>query len=183
MPDVVHTSVLRRAIATANLALDAPIATGSRQAELAPQRASLRRPPGKNKKETLDQYARSSSCFGAAPTTCRHPPSQTTALLQAGDIRYAASRSEERMPQGRLARALPYWHSDIVPTSRPGRSCLLPRTETRSARSSSTSTTSTTRRSSASTSDGIPLKYELDEDLKPSSRAGSTSTQRPRPRV
>ena len=47
LPDVVHTSLQRRAINTANIALDAagpPL--DSRQAHLAPERASLRRPAG-----------------------------------------------------------------------------------------------------------------------------------------
>ena len=70
---VVHTSVLTRAIRTAELALHAagrswlPV-----RAQLAAQRAPLRRPDGQDKKETAEHVRhRPGAARGAAATTCR----------------------------------------------------------------------------------------------------------------
>ena len=65
LPSVAHTSVMRRAIRTTNLALDVcdrhwiPVRRSWRLNEA---HGALQ---GKNKKQTLEEYGQSSSCCGA----------------------------------------------------------------------------------------------------------------------
>ena len=79
LPEVLHTSLLRRAITTAQLALEEcdrhwiPVRRSWRLNER--HYGALQ---GKDKKATLEEYGESSSCSGAAPTTPRRPCSPTT---------------------------------------------------------------------------------------------------------
>jgi len=176
MPDVVHTSVLRRAIATANLALDAadrhwiPVKRSWRLNER--HYGDLQ---GKNKKETLDQYGEEQFMLWRRSYDVPPPPiADDSPYSQAGDIRYAG----EPIPKSEclkdvLARALPYWHSDIVPDLKAGKVVLV-------------AAHGNSLRSLVKYLDdlddetivglniptGIPLKYELDEDLKPIVKGG-----------
>ena len=130
-PDVVHTSLQRRAINTANLALDAmdrawiPVHRHWRLNER--HYGALQ---GLNKKETADQHGadqvhvwrRSYDTPPPAlePTDERHP---------AHDPR-SASLAPEQIPATEclkdvVERMLPYWYDDIVPDLRAGKTVLV----------------------------------------------------------
>src|SRR3954468_21226297 len=120
LPDVVHTSLLRRAISTANLALDVadrhwiPVRRDWRLNER--HYGALQ---GKDKKQTLEQYGeeqfmRWRRSFDEPPP----PLDDDDEFSQVGDPRYADLGSE--MPRTEclkdvVGRFLPYWESDIVP--------------------------------------------------------------------
>ena len=120
LPDVVHTSVLRRAISTANLALDAcdrhwiPVRRDWRLNER--HYGALQ---GKNKKQTLDQFGEEQ--FMLWRRSYDVPPPHIEAgseFSQDGDPRYAGLGAE--MPKTEcladvVKRFLPYWESAVVP--------------------------------------------------------------------
>jgi 2,3-bisphosphoglycerate-dependent phosphoglycerate mutase len=91
LPDVLHTSLLRRAIMTANLALDAA------DRHWIPVRRSWRLNErhygdlqGKNKKQTLDTYGEEQFMLWRRSYDTPPPPiSDTNEFSQAGDPRYA----------------------------------------------------------------------------------------------
>ena len=135
LPDVVHTSLLRRAINTADLgarrrrpALDpgAPL--------VAPQRAPLRRAAGQEQEgDPRGSTARSSSCSGAAPSTSRRRRSTTTASSPRPGCPQYADLGDE-LPRTEclkdvIARFLPYWESGDRPrpAGRPDRARRRPR--------------------------------------------------------
>ena len=131
LPDVVHTSLLRRAIRTTNLALEAadrlwlPVKRSWRLNER--HYGALQ---GKNKKETLDEYGEGSSCSGAGPTTPPPPPiDPDDKWAQTNDPKYARLAPEERPATECLkdvvGRMLPYWYDAIVPDLRDGKVVLV----------------------------------------------------------
>ena len=70
LPDVVHTSVLRRAISTACISLDAATGTGSRSAAPgASTSVTTARCRARTRSRRWRSTARSSSCSGAARST------------------------------------------------------------------------------------------------------------------
>ena len=176
LPDVVHTSVLRRAIRTAEPragrrrpALDpgAPVAGGSTSATTARCRARTR--------------SRRSSEFGEEQfmlwrRSYDTPPPPIADDDECSPGRRPALRRRCRtscVPRTEclkdvVVRMLPYWYDAIVPDLRAGRPCWSPRTATRCARWSSTSTASpTTDIAGLNIPTGIPLRYDLDDDLRP----------------
>jgi 2,3-bisphosphoglycerate-dependent phosphoglycerate mutase len=120
-PQVLHTSLLRRAIRTANLALDA--------AELAwlPVRRSWRLNErhygalqGKNKKETLDTFGEEQFMLWRRSYDTPPPPiADDDEFSQVSDPRYAALPTEivprTECLQDVVARMLPYWYDAVVP--------------------------------------------------------------------
>src|SRR5262245_19178463 len=120
LPDVVHTSLLRRAITTANLALDAadrhwiPV----RRAWRLNQRhyGALQ---GKDKKQTLEAYGEEQFMLWRRSYDTPPPEQEPGAdFSQAGDPRYADLG--DQMPRTEclkdvVTRMLPYWESGIVP--------------------------------------------------------------------
>lgn len=130
-PDVVHTSLQRRAISTANLALDAmdrawiPVRRHWRLNER--HYGDLQ---GLNKKETSDRHGAEQvhtwrRSYDIPPPALdisddRHP---------ARDPRYAGLAPEQLPATECLAdvveRMLPYWYDDIVPDLRAGRTVLV----------------------------------------------------------
>src|SRR3954465_10322772 len=129
-PDVLHTSVLRRAIRTSQLALD--------EADLLwlPVRRSWRLNErhygalqGKNKKETLDAYGEEQFMLWRRSFDVPPPPIDADSeWSQAGDARYADLGPE--MPRTEclkdvIERFLPYWESSIVPDLRAGHTVLV----------------------------------------------------------
>ena len=188
LPDVVHTSLLRRAIHTANLALDVadrhwiPV-----QRSLAAQRAPLRRAAGQGQ-EADARGVRRGAVHALAPLVRR--PAAAARRRQrvlAGAATRATPTSATDLPRTEclkdvVARMLPYWDVDDRPRpARPAGRCWSPRTATRCARSSSTSTASATTTSPGSTSrPASRCVYELDDDLRADGRRRpSTSTPRP----
>ena len=179
LPDVVHTSLQRRAITTA-----APLARRRRppldpgEALLAPQRAPLRRAAGQGQ-EADARGVRRGAVHALAPLVRHASPAARRRRRVLAGRRPALRRprrrpAPHRVPQGRhrpLAALLGVRRS--CPTCRPGRRCSSPPTATRCARSSSTSTASATRTSPAlNIPTGMPLVYRLDEDLKPTVAGG-----------
>ena len=128
LPDVVHTSLLRRAITTANLALDAadrhwiPVKRSWRLNER--HYGALQ---GKDKKQTLEEYGEEQ--FMLWRRSYDFPPPDIelgSEFSQDADPRYAG----EPIPRAEaleqvLDRALPYWESDIVPDLQSGKTVLV----------------------------------------------------------
>ncbi|HET6215084.1 MAG TPA: phosphoglyceromutase, partial [Micromonosporaceae bacterium] len=131
LPDVVHTSVLRRAIRTAELSLDAcdrhwiPVRRSWRLNER--HYGALQ---GKNKKQTLQVYGEERFMLWRRSYDTPPPPiADDDEWSQLGDARYAAL-PPELMPRTEclkdvLARVLPYWYDAIVPDLRLGRTVLV----------------------------------------------------------
>jgi len=179
LPDVVHTSVQRRAIRTAELALDAcdrhwiPVRRSWRLNER--HYGALQ---GKNKRQTLEQYGEEQFMLWRRSYDQPPPPLDGEALeAEAGDARYAAIPPELR-PRSEclkdvVARMLPYWYDAIVPDLRDGRLVIV------SAHGNSLRAL-VKHLDGVSDADipglniptGIPLLYELDADLRPVRRGG-----------
>ncbi len=178
LPDVVHTSVLRRAISTANLALDAcdrhwiPVRRDWRLNER--HYGELQ---GKNKKQTLDQFGEEQFMLWRRSYDVPPPPiASGSEFSQDGDPRYAGLG--DAMPATEcladvVARFLPYWESAVVPDLRDGKVVLL-------AAHGNSLRALVKHLDGISDADiaelniptGIPLRYELDDALQPTVRGG-----------
>ncbi len=177
LPDVVHTSLLRRAIVTANLALDEadrlwiPVQRSWRLNER--HYGALQ---GKNKKETLEQYGEEQ--FMLWRRSYDVPPPQIelgSQFSQDTDPRYAGEPipRTEALAQV-LVRALPYWESAIVPDLKAGRTVLVA-AHGNSIRALVKHLDDVDAGTIAGINipTGIPLLYELDEDLRPTVKGGT----------
>lgn len=130
LPTVVHTSLQRRAINTAGLALDAadrhwiPVRRSWRLNER--HYGALQ---GKDKKQTLDQYGEEQFMLWRRSFDVPPPPlADDDEYSQVGDPRYADLGDE--MPRTEclkdvIARLLPYWEAGIVPDLRAGHTVLV----------------------------------------------------------
>ncbi len=130
LPDVVHTSLQRRAINTANLALDAadrhwiPVRRSWRLNER--HYGALQ---GKDKKQTLAEFGEEQFMLWRRSFDVPPPPlDDDSEFSQAGDLRYADLGDE--LPRTEclkdvIARFLPYWESDIVPDLQTGKTVLV----------------------------------------------------------
>ena len=130
LPDVLHTSVLRRAIATANVALDAcerhwiPVRRDWRLNER--HYGALQ---GKDKKQTMEEYGEEQFQIWRRSYDTPPPPIDPgDEYAQTGDPRYAGLG--EAMPATEcladvLERLLPYWHAAVVPDLRAGHTVLV----------------------------------------------------------
>lgn len=128
LPEVLHTSLLRRAISTANIALDVadrhwiPVRRDWRLNER--HYGALQ---GKNKKQTLEEYGEEQ--FMLWRRSYDTPPPEIepgSEFSQDGDARYAgvdAPRTE--CLKDVVARLLPYWEDAIAPDLRAGRTVLV----------------------------------------------------------
>ena len=157
LPDVVHTSVLRRAITTANLALDAadrhwiPVRRSWRLNER--HYGALQ---GLDKAETRDKYGDEQFMLWRRSFDTPPPPIEAGSEFdQTGDPRYAGVDGAAAPSASRTSspRMMPYWENDDPGRpAAPARRCSSPPTATRCARWSSTSTASATTTSPGSTS-------------------------------
>jgi 2,3-bisphosphoglycerate-dependent phosphoglycerate mutase len=130
-PDIVHTSVLTRAIQTANLALEAagllwlPVRRSWRLNER--HYGALQ---GKNKAQTREEFGDEQFMLWRRSYDTPPPPLADDAPLSAAhDARYALL-PEELRPRTEclkdvLERMLPYWHDAIVPDLAAGRTVLV----------------------------------------------------------
>src|SRR5690348_14718415 len=130
LPDVVHTSLQRRAITTAHLALDAadrhwiPVRRSWRLNER--HYGALQ---GKDKKQTLEQYGEEQSTNWARSFDVPPPPIEDGDVgSQAGEVRYADLG--DQLPRTEclkdvIARLLPYWDADLAADLQPGRTVLI----------------------------------------------------------
>ena len=130
LPDVVHTSVLRRAITTANLALDAcdrhwiPVRRHWRLNER--HYGDLQ---GKDKKQTMEQFGEEQFMLWRRSYDTPPPPiSADNEYSQAGDPRYAglgADMPDTECLKDVVARMMPYWENEIQADLRDGQVVLV----------------------------------------------------------
>ncbi len=173
LPDVVHTSLLRRAITTANLALDAcdrhwiPVRRSWRLNER--HYGGLQ---GKDKKQTLAEYGEEQFMLWRRSFDVPPPPiADDDEWSQAGDPRYAGLGDD--LPRTEclkdvIVRMLPYWDADITDDLRAGRRVLV-------AAHGNSLRAVVKHLDGISDEDiaglniptGMPLLYRLDDDLRP----------------
>jgi 2,3-bisphosphoglycerate-dependent phosphoglycerate mutase len=174
LPDVVHTSVLRRAIRTADLALDAA------DREWIPVRRSWRfnerhygALQGKNKKQTLEAYGEEQFMLWRRSYDTPPPPiADDDEWSQAGDPRYALL-PPELLPRTEclkdvVIRMLPYWYDAIVPDLHLGHLVLVA-AHGNSLRALVKHLDGISDEAIAKLNipTGIPLRYDLDEHMRP----------------
>ena len=179
LPDVLHTSVLRRAITTAQLALDAserhwvPVARSWRLNER--HYGALQ---GKDKKATLEEYGEEQ--FMLWRRSYDTPPPRiddADEWAQTGDARYA-ELADEIVPRTEclsdvVDRMLPYWYDAIVPDLRAGRTvCVAAHGNSLRALVKHLDQMSEEAVVGLNIPTGIPLVYRLDEHLRPTRRGG-----------
>ena len=176
-PDVLHTSLLRRAITTANYALDVadllwiPVKRSWRLNER--HYGALQ---GKDKKQIRDEYG--DEQFMLWRRSYDVPPPLVdlgSEFSQDADPRYAdAPVVRAECLKDVLERALPYWHSDIVPDLQAGKTVLVA-AHGNSIRAIVKYLDDVDDATIAGINipTGIPLRYELDETtLKPIVKGG-----------
>ncbi len=179
LPDVVHTSLLRRAIHTANLALDGcdrhwiPVKRSWRLNER--HYGALQ---GQNKSETLAKYGEKKfmewrRSYDVPPD----PIAKDDEYSQYFDPRYADLPPEIRPLTECLAdvvdRMLPYWYDQIVPDLNTGQTVLVvAHGNSLRALVKHLDGMSETDVAALNIPTGIPLLYELDNDLRPITLGG-----------
>lgn len=179
LPDVVHTSLLRRAISTANIALDAcdrhwiPVRRSWRLNER--HYGALQ---GKNKKETLETFGEEQFMLWRRSYDVPPPPIEPgSEYAQDGDPRYADLGSE--MPRTEcladvVARLLPYWEEAIVPDLRAGHVVLVAaHGNSLRALVKHLDQISDTDIVGLNIPTGIPLRYDLDDQMRPLNPGGT----------
>jgi 2,3-bisphosphoglycerate-dependent phosphoglycerate mutase len=172
-PDVVHTSLLRRAISTAVISLDVadrhwiPVRRSWRLNER--HYGALQ---GKNKKQTLEEYGEEQFMLWRRSFDTPPPPiDDADEFSQAHDVRYADLGSE--LPRSEclkdvITRLLPYWDGPVADDLRAGRTVLIA--------AHGNSLRGIVKHLDGISDDdiaglniptGMPLVYELDDDLRP----------------
>ena len=179
LPDKLHTSLLRRAIHTAYLALDGcdrhwiPVSRSWRLNER--HYGGLQ---GLNKAETLEKYGEEQFMLWRRSYDTPPPVLEKDAeYSQFNDARYAdideAERPQTECLKDVVARMLPYWESDIKPDLEKGQVVLV----TAHGNSLRALVKHLDEISDAdivglNIPTGIPLLYELDDDFKPTTKGG-----------
>ena len=174
LPDVVHTSLLRRAITTANISL------GVADRHWIPVQRSWRLNErhygalqGKDKAATLAEYGEEQFMTWRRSYDTPPPPIEAgSEYSQDGDPRYLMLPPEVRAATECLAdvvvRMLPYWYDAIVPDLRAGYTVLVA--------AHGNSLRALVKHLDGMGEDevvglniptGVPLRYDLDEDLRP----------------
>jgi len=176
-PDILYTSVLTRAIDTANIALDAadrawlPVKRSWRLNER--HYGSLQ---GLDKAETLEKYGPEKFMEWRRSFDVPPPPLDDDAeYSQVHDERYIGIDGEIPRTESLkivIDRMLPYWESDIVPSLASGQTVLVT--------AHGNSLRALVKHLDGISDDaiaelniptGIPLVYELDDDFKPTGPA------------
>jgi 2,3-bisphosphoglycerate-dependent phosphoglycerate mutase len=176
LPDVVHTSLLRRAITTANLALDAadrhwiPVKRSWRLNER--HYGALQ---GKDKKQTLAEFGEEQFMLWRRSYDVPPPEIEPgSEFSQDADPRYAGEPTPAtECLKDVLERALPYWEDAVVPDLKDGRTVLVA-AHGNSLRAIIKHLDGVSDEAIAGLNvpTGIPLLYELDEDLRPTTPGG-----------
>jgi 2,3-bisphosphoglycerate-dependent phosphoglycerate mutase len=178
LPDVVHTSLLRRAITSANISLDVvdrhwiPVRRSWRLNER--HYGALQ---GKNKKETLEKYGEEQFLLWRRSFDVPPPPlDDDDEYSQASDIRYAGLGDE--LPRSEcladvIGRLLPYWDGPLADDLRAGLTVLVA-AHGNSLRAivKHLDDVSDDEIASLNIPTGMPLVYELDDELRPTVRGG-----------
>ena len=178
LPDVVHTSLLRRAIHTSQLALDAcdrhwiPVRRSWRLNER--HYGALQ---GKDKKETLATYGEEQFKLWRRSYDVPPPPIDSNdTYSQANDVRYedlGGDLPATECLKDVVARMIPYWQESILPDLKAGKRVLI------TAHGNSLRAL-VMHLDGISESDiaelniptGIPLLYKLGADFKPVNKGG-----------
>jgi 2,3-bisphosphoglycerate-dependent phosphoglycerate mutase len=179
LPDVVHTSLLRRAISTANIALDSadrhwiPVRRDWRLNER--HYGALQ---GKNKKQTLEEFGEEQFMLWRRSYDIPPPPIEPgSEFSQDADPRYADLG--DAMPRTEclkdvVARMLPYWETAVVPDLRAGRATMLAaHGNSLRALVKHLDNISDEDIAGLNIPTGIPLVYELNDDLTPRNPGGT----------
>lgn len=173
LPDVLHTSLLSRAIQTANIALDAadrlwvPVKRSWRLNER--HYGALQ---GKDKAETLEEFGNEQFMLWRRSFDVPPPDlADDDQYSQVGDPRYAGIDGEVPRTESLkivIDRLLPYWDSEIVPDLKAGKTVLV------TAHGNSLrglvkhlDGISDSDIAELNIPTGIPLVYKLGEDLMP----------------
>ncbi|MDP5181369.1 phosphoglyceromutase [Blastococcus sp. BMG 814] len=179
LPDVSHTSLLRRAIMTAELALHEadrqwiPVKRSWRLNER--HYGALQ---GKDKAATLAEYGEEQFMTWRRSYDTPPPPIEPgSEFAQDGDARYSFLPPEARPATECLAdvvvRMLPYWYDAIVPDLRLGQTVLVA--------AHGNSLRALVKHLDGMGDDevvglniptGVPLRYDLDDDLRPVKAGG-----------
>ena len=178
LPDVVHTSLLRRAIHTSQLALDAcdrhwiPVSRSWRLNER--HYGALQ---GKDKKETLAAYGEEQFKLWRRSFDVPPPPiDDSSEFSQAKDPRYGGLGSN--LPKTEclkdvVIRMLPYWHENIAPDLLSGKTVLVTaHGNSLRALVKHLDGISDADIAGLNIPTGIPLYYELSQELKPIKSGG-----------
>ncbi len=178
-PDVLHTSLLRRATQTAQLCLDGidrhwiPVHRSWRLNER--HYGALQ---GKDKRATLQEYGEEQFMrWRRSYDTAPPPIADDDPFSQVGDARYA-DLPPELMPRTEcladvLLRLLPYWYDVLVPDLRSGKTVLVA-AHGNSLRALVKHLDAMSQQAVVRLNipTGVPLLYELDDDLRPNQRGG-----------
>nr|WTB33186.1 2,3-bisphosphoglycerate-dependent phosphoglycerate mutase [Streptomyces sp. NBC_00830] len=179
LPTAVHTSVLTRAVRTGTLAAEAaglapaPVTRHWRLNER--HYGALQ---GRDKAEVLRTYGEEQFTLWRRSYDASPPPAGPGDEWDvSGDPRYAAV-PPDLLPRGEsladvAARLLPYWREAVVPDLRAGRTVLVV-AHSNSLRALVAHLDGLSRDEvlTLNIPTGIPLRYDLDEELKPADRGG-----------
>jgi 2,3-bisphosphoglycerate-dependent phosphoglycerate mutase len=178
LPDVVHTSLLRRAISTANLALDAadrhwiPVRRDWRLNER--HYGALQ---GKNKKQTLDAFGEEQFMLWRRSYDTPPPPIEPgSEFSQDADPRYAGLGAD--LPSTEcladvVTRFMPYWEQAVVPDLQAGKVVLIAaHGNSLRALVKHLDGISDTDIAGLNIPTGMPLRYELDGEMRPTVSGG-----------
>jgi 2,3-bisphosphoglycerate-dependent phosphoglycerate mutase len=176
LPDVLHTSLLRRAIHTSQLALDAcdrhwiPVARSWRLNER--HYGALQ---GKDKAQTLAQYGEEQFQLWRRSFDVPPPPiDDADPYSQAHDARYAdIDAPKTECLKDVITRMLPYWDEAIVPDLKEGKRVLVTaHGNSLRALVKHLDGISDADIAGLNIPTGIPLYYKLDENFKPVVKGG-----------
>jgi 2,3-bisphosphoglycerate-dependent phosphoglycerate mutase len=178
-PDVVHTSVLKRAIQTANITLEAadllwlPVRRSWRLNER--HYGALQ---GKNKAQTHNEFGEEQFMLWRRSYDVPPPPiADDDPLSQSGDPRYAGLPGE-LLPRSEclkdvVERLLPYWYDVIVPDLAAGKTLLIvAHGNSLRALVKHLDGISDAAIAALNIPTGVPLLYELDDDFRPVIQGG-----------
>ncbi len=179
LPDIVHTSLLRRAITTANIALDVadrlwlPVTRSWRLNER--HYGALQ---GKNKKQTLETYGEEQFMLWRRSYDTPPPPIEADdEFSPAGDPRYAdlgADLPRTECLKDVVGRMMPYWQSQVVPDLTAGKTVMLAaHGNSLRALVKHLDQIGDAEIAKLNIPTGIPLVYTLDDSLTPTVRGGT----------
>lgn len=179
LPDVLHTSLLRRAIKTAELALDVadrhwiPVTRSWRLNER--HYGALQ---GKDKAQTLAEYGEAQFLLWRRSFDTPPPPIDPgSEYAQTNDLRYADLGKD--LPATEcladvVERMLPYWESNIVPDLKAGKTVMVvAHGNSLRALVKHLDGIGDSEIAELNIPTGIPLVYELDSNFKPVTPGGN----------